>query len=104
MGDCRRSDVASRSSSSVTDSLLGVAARRISNVCQASGSLLNNSLVEKSTRWRTSLRSLFQSVSMLRRKGGPWASLLIKTGVRPLDRNNNAKLVLISGVLSHGGD
>ena len=43
------------------------------------------------TRLRTSSGSLFQSPR------GPWRSLLIRTGARPLARNSSAKLVATTG-------
>ena len=45
------------------------------------------------TRLRTSSGSLFQSPR------GPWRSLLIRTGARPLARNSSAKLVATTGSL-----
>ena len=63
-----------------------------STTCQVSRCF--QSRETRPTRLRTSSGSLFQSPP------GPWRSLLIRTGARPLARNRSAKLVATSGSAS----
>ena len=91
IGDCSSSAI---SSSAVVRGWRSVELARHVEDLPGQRLLLNSSWLANSTRWRTSLRSLFQSSSAV---AGPWASLLISTGVRPLDRNSRAKLVRDDG-------